>query len=110
MLDLRDLSEVAVKVMTEKGHEYATYELCGPRVTITEMADIVGRARGVELNAVGIEPSKAPLPTRFAMELHASGSRAMWTEYDQCGFYGNSNVFRMLLGRPRQRLKTSYMP
>jgi len=100
VIDLRDLSEIAVRVLTEAGHECATYELCGPRLTMAEMVRIAGRVRDVELEPVRVPPSDAPLPPPFAKDPSAGADmRAMWEEYDRHGFRGNSNVLRMLLGR-----------
>jgi NAD(P)H dehydrogenase (quinone) len=100
LIDLRDLSEVAVKTLTEDGHECATYELCGPQATITELASAIGHARGVALEPLRVAPADAPLPPGFG-DGQSSGAemRAMWEEYDQHGFRGNINILQMLLGR-----------
>jgi NAD(P)H dehydrogenase (quinone) len=100
VIDLRDLSKVAVKILTEQGHEFATYELCGPQLTMAEIVRIAGRVRGVGLDPVSVTPSEAPMPPRFAKSASmAADLRAMWEEYDRHGLRGNSNVLRMLLGR-----------
>jgi NAD(P)H dehydrogenase (quinone) len=99
VIDLRELSEVGVKVLTEEGHECATYELCGPRRTMAEMVRVAGQVRGVELEPTTVAPSDAPLPPQFANGSSAADVRAMWTEYDRHGLPGNSTVLRLLLGR-----------
>ncbi len=101
MIDLRDLSAVAVKTLTEEGHEFASYELCGPPLTMGDAVRIAGRVRGVELEAVRIAPASATLPPKFA-EPPSKGAdlRAMWEDYDRHGLRGNIKVLEMLLGRP----------
>lgn len=101
MIDLRDLSAVAVRALTEAGHEFASYELCGPPLTIGDAVRIAGRIRGVELEAVRIPPSRATLPPKFAEHpFQAAAMRAMWEDYDSHGLRGNIKVLEMLLGRP----------
>jgi len=100
LIDLRDLAEVGVKVLTEQGHDAATYELAGPAITLAEAVRTAGRARGVELEARTVDRVDAPVPPPFADRPSASADmRAMWQEYDRHGLRGNSNVLRMLLGR-----------
>lgn len=100
MIDLRELAEVGVKVVTEQGHDSATYELAGPAITLAEAVRLAGRARGVELEARTVGWAEAPLPPGLAdSPSKASDMRAMWQEYDRHGLRGNSNVLRMLLGR-----------
>lgn len=99
-LDLRDLAEVAIKTLTEDGHDYATYELCGPSATLAEMGRIAGKVRGVELEPVRIAPSEAPVPPRYADRPSARKDLvAMWEDYDQHGLRGNMTVITALLGR-----------
>jgi len=100
LIDLRDLAEVGVKVLTEQGHDAATYELAGPAITLAEAVRTAGRARGVELEARTVDRADAPVPPPFADRPSASADmRAMWQEYDRHGLRGNSNILRMLLGR-----------
>jgi len=106
VIDLRELSAVAVKVLTEAGHEFASYELCGPGLTMGEMVRIAGRVRGVELEPTRIDPSSAALPNKFSEHpSEAADMRAMWEDYDHHGLRGNTNVLEMLLGRPPTRFE-----
>jgi uncharacterized protein YbjT (DUF2867 family) len=101
MIDLRDLSAVAVKTLTEEGHEFASYELCGPALTMGDAVRIAGKIRGVELEPIRIAPSAAALPAKFAeRSSQAADMQAMWEDYDRQGLRGNTNVLEMLLGRP----------
>jgi NAD(P)H dehydrogenase (quinone) len=100
LIDLRDLAEVGVKVVTEPGHDAATYEVAGPAITLSEAVRTVGRARDAELEAQTVAWTEAPVPPPFADRPSAAADmRAMWQEYDQHGLRGNSNILRMLLGR-----------
>ena len=100
MIDLRELAEVAVKVLAEPGHDCATYELAGPAITMADAVRLAGRARGIEIEARAIDWAQAPLPPGVAdPSSRASDLRAMWQDYDRHGLRGNSNVLRMLLGR-----------
>jgi uncharacterized protein YbjT (DUF2867 family) len=97
---LRDLGEAGVKVLSEQGHDSATYELAGPALTLVEAVRFAGRARGVDLEARTVDWADAPLPPGVADSVsRASDMRAMWQDYDRHGLRGNSNVLRMLLGR-----------
>ncbi|WP_405622426.1 SDR family oxidoreductase [Streptomyces sp. NBC_00076] len=99
-IDLRELAEVGVKVLSEQGHDSATYELAGPTTTPAEALRIAGRARGVELEARTVDWAEAPLPPGVADDpSRGPDMRAMWQDYDRHGLRGNSNVLRMLLGR-----------
>lgn len=101
VIDLRELSAVAVEVLTETGHEFASYELCGPSLPMGEMVRIAGRVRGVELEPTRIAPSSVALPPKFAdRPSEAADMRAMWEDYDHHGLRGNTKVLEMLLGRP----------
>lgn len=92
--------EAGVKVLSEPGHDSATYELAGPALTLADAVRLAGRARGVDLEARTVDWAGAPLPPGVADSAsRASDMRAMWQEYDRHGLRGNSNVLRMLLGR-----------
>jgi uncharacterized protein YbjT (DUF2867 family) len=100
MIDLRELAEVAVKVLIEPGHDSATYELAGPAITLAEAIRLAGHARGADLRARTADWAQAPLPPGIANSpSQASDMRAMWQDYDRHGLHGNSNILRMLLGR-----------
>lgn len=47
LVDLRDVAQAAAMVLTQAGHEYATYELCGPQnLTETELTAELSEAAG----------------------------------------------------------------
>ena len=100
-LDLRELGEVGVKLLTESGHDSATYEVCGPRTTMGEMIRIIAKVRGVKLEPVAVKPADFPLPPKVLArgDRALSDMTAMWNYYNVHGLDGNSTIMRMLLGR-----------
>jgi NAD(P)H dehydrogenase (quinone) len=107
-LDLEDAAEAAANVLTESGHEYASYELCGKDsfLSRSEIAAMMSRALGKPVRAVKIgideylnQARTMPFFQRFRDE-EVAQVRAMFVDYDTYGFpAGNSKVLSMLLGR-----------
>ena len=51
LLDMRDAGEVAAKVLTEAGHEGATYEMCGTdALNALDIARIIGEESGTKID------------------------------------------------------------
>ena len=66
MIDVRDIVDVAVKVLTEDGHEGKSYTLTGPApISFHDVAAALSRALGREVNYTDV-PLEAgrPAPTR----------------------------------------------
>ncbi len=58
-IDLRDVAAVAVKVLTEDGHQGMTYTLTGPRaLTNAELAQILSDDLGREIRYVDLPPDQ----------------------------------------------------
>lgn len=102
LVDLDDVAEVAAAVLTEPGHEAASYELCGPdAVSVADVAALVALATGRELVAERTDPQAwltgpgAALPEYARRALHA-----MFVAYDAHGLVGGRRVLPWLLGRP----------
>lgn len=103
VVDLVDLAEACARILTEPGHEYATYELAGPEaLNQREMAAILSSVLGRTITAQAM-----PL-TVWAEQARSKGlsadkienAVAMNEHYDIHGFLGNGNVLRWILGRP----------
>jgi uncharacterized protein YbjT (DUF2867 family) len=59
MVDIRDVAEVAAKVLTSSGHEGETYVLTGPAsISFNDVASALGRATGQDISYVSV-PSEA---------------------------------------------------
>lgn len=107
-LDLADAAEAAANVLTESGHEYASYELCGTDsfLSRSEIAAMMSRALGKHVRAVKVgideyleQARTMPFFQRFREE-EVAQIRAMFVDYDTYGFpAGNSRVLSMLVGR-----------
>jgi uncharacterized protein YbjT (DUF2867 family) len=102
-VDLVDVAEVATRVLTEDGHVYATYPLCGTDLLSgTGIASQVAERAGVEIRGeevaipdfLTILAGEHPLP-RYVVD----GFYRLFTYYSLHGIRGNPNVLRWLLGR-----------
>lgn len=93
LVDLADVAEAAATVLTEPGHEAATFELAGPRpVTVRQVAEAIG-ARVERVSVDGWAQGQR-LPA-YALEALS----AMFGHYDRHGLVGNPRVLTALLGR-----------
>jgi uncharacterized protein YbjT (DUF2867 family) len=102
-VDLADVAEAAARILTEPGHEGATYELCGPRVVTThDLAAILTEILGRPVQAQRLTLSAWRDAAR-QKKLDSYGLRTleqMFRYYDRCGFWGSPAVLGLLLGRP----------
>ena len=102
LVDLQDLAEASAEVLSEPGHEYATYQLAGPELlSMEDCAAILTGVLGREVKAI------ARSDEDFRRGAQASGMPAgriegmavMNAHYTAHGLSGNPNVLRWLLGR-----------
>ncbi len=103
MVDLRDVAEAAAVVLTEEGHDWAIYELCGPHNhSQGEAAAIISRQLGREVaaKAMPIQVWEQGARSSGLGEYALHTLISMFQYYEQYGFYGNSRVLSGLLGRP----------
>ena len=102
-VDLADVAEVAARVLTEDGHDYATYPLCGSDVLSgDDLVKVIARISGSEI--VGEE-----IPVSAVLEAIAGGGRLpryvedglrrLFGYYGLYGIRGNANVLRWVLAR-----------
>lgn len=102
LADLGDLAEAAAIVLTEAGHENATYQLAGPEslnqidmariITDVTGRDIRAEAKPLEAFRAGAEKAGMPLDRLEQLCL-------LNQHYDHCGLVGNPNVLLWILGR-----------
>jgi len=103
MIDLEDVAEVAAMVLTEPGHEGATYELAGPEaLTQTEVATILSQQLGrpVLAEAVPLDAWEKRARESGLGDYQAETLIKMFRYYEHYGFWGNPRVLGWLLGRP----------
>jgi NAD(P)H dehydrogenase (quinone) len=108
LVDLADVAQVAARVLTEPGHEGATYQLVGsPAFSQVEVAaaltSVMGyavwaRAQTVEDWEAGVRASGLDDDARETLA-------RMFRAYAQQGLVGNANVLRLLLEREPTSLK-----
>lgn len=107
-VDMADLAAAVVKVATEPGHDFATYEIASSEhLSGNDIADILSRASGTV-----VVPRQLPLAAaldwlvpRFAADDWSTdwtvdALTRLFTYYDRYGIAGNGNVLTWLLGRP----------
>ena len=102
MVDLKDVAEAAALVLTEPGHEGATYELSGPEIlSQTETAAILAQQLGrpVRVECVPIEAWQAQARDAGMGDYQVETLVKMFQYYEQHGFWGNPRVLGWLLGR-----------
>lgn len=103
LIDLDDLAEAAVKVMTQPAHEYAIYELVGTDEPLSQIsiAQALSETLGLSVKAESI-----PLEV-WKNNAQASGMApyalktllAMFEYYKDYGLVGNPNILTGLLNR-----------
>jgi NAD(P)H dehydrogenase (quinone) len=102
MVDLQDVAQAALRVLTESGHEGAIYELCGGEVfTQNEIAGVLSSKLQhpvrVEKQDLADWETSALASGMGIYQLEAL--LGMFRYYDRYGFSGNSKVLSWLLGR-----------
>jgi NAD(P)H dehydrogenase (quinone) len=102
LVDLEDVGAVAARVLLERGHDYATYELAGTRpLDQHDVAAALSVALGEPITAM--EQSIEDWDRGAREAGLGSEARQMLTQmfraYAQQGLLGNSTVLTHLLGR-----------
>lgn len=102
LVDLADLAEVTAAIVTQPGHEFATYELAGPEAL--SQADCAGILSGllgkpVEAQARSLEDVRAQAEKAGMPGARIENMIAMNKHYDAHGLRGNGRVLQWLLGR-----------
>ncbi len=103
MVDLEDVAEAAAIVLTEPGHEGATYELAGSEaLTQTEVAAILSQQLGrtVRAETVPLETWENRARESGLGDYQVETLAKMFRYYECYGFWGNPRVLGWLLGRP----------
>jgi uncharacterized protein YbjT (DUF2867 family) len=106
LVDLTDLAEAAARIMTEPGHDAATYQLAGPDALSQEdctkiISSVLGRP--VRAAAKSIEDFRRDAAAAGMPSERIEVMTRMNAHYDAHGLVGNSNVLRWLLGREPTR-------
>jgi uncharacterized protein YbjT (DUF2867 family) len=102
MIDLNDLAEVVVKVLTEEGHENAIYELCSHEaLSALDVATVVAGVSGKLILASTLDRADWEKDARKAdlSDYAIDTLLKMFQYYEEFDFIGNSNQLTWLLGR-----------
>jgi len=102
LVDLDDVAQAAARVLTEPGHEGATYELVGtPGLTQTAVAAEMGRAlaRAVRAEAEPAEAWEQRARAAGLGDYQVAALLAMFHYYGRFGLWGSPTVLTWLLGR-----------
>lgn len=99
-VDARDVAEVAAKVLTEPGHENATYELSGPDfISAAESVEIFNKITGKNAKIIQIDIEDLIKMNGITDSYGSEAFHALAYTYGTYGFRGNANVLTWLLGR-----------
>ena len=102
LVDLCDVADAAVVLLTEDGLDGGTFEAVGPEpLTAPRIAELLGEWLGRDVRAVDAVPA-GPVPADYA----ARCSRLMFDHYRSYGFTGSPRVLEGLLGRLPRTLAT----
>jgi hypothetical protein len=103
MADLEDVAQAAAIVLTEPGHEGATYELAGAEaLTQTEVAAVLSQQLGrpVRAEAEPVEMWEKRARESGLGDYQIKTLVKMFRYYERYGFWGSPRVLTWLLGRP----------
>jgi NAD(P)H dehydrogenase (quinone) len=102
LVDLDDVAEAAARVLTEDGHNGATYELAGtPPLSQIEVATAIGTVLGrdIRVEVEAVEAWESRVRAAGTGDHERGTLAAMFRYYAGHGLAGNSNTLRWLLGR-----------
>jgi uncharacterized protein YbjT (DUF2867 family) len=98
LVDLRDVVDAAVVLLTEDGLDGGTFEAAGPEpLTAPRIAALLAAHLGCEVTAQDVLPD-GPVPP--SEDYAARCLRLMFDHYRAHGFTGSPRVLEALLGRP----------
>jgi uncharacterized protein YbjT (DUF2867 family) len=110
VVDLNDVAEVTVKVLSEDGHLRAAYDLVGGEpLSLRQMAAIVSGVTGkaIEVQQAPLEVVMSRMPRGTPIEAYGADSlERMFLYYSGHGLTGNANVLGWVLGRPATSYET----
>ncbi len=109
LVDLQDVAAVAAKLLTEPGHNYATYELVGTEpLSQTAVADTFSQILQcpVEVHSIPLKTWKAQARNNNMADENIKVIASMFSYYARYGMAGSPQVLRFLLGYEPASLAT----
>ncbi len=101
MVDLQDVAAVVAQLLTQPGHNYATYELVGTEpLSQTAVADTFSQIlqRPVEVRPIPLKTWQAQAQANGMAEEAVKTAVSMFAYYAESGLAGNPQALRFLLG------------
>jgi uncharacterized protein YbjT (DUF2867 family) len=108
MVDLDDVAEAAAVVLTDPGHDGATYQLAGPQaLDAYAVAEVLGEAlaRPIIAQRSDLAAWRTEALRRGLDEEQIGVLTSMFAHYDAHGFTGSPLVLQWLLGRQPTALR-----
>ncbi len=102
MIDLNDLAEVVIKVLTNDSHINATYQLCGcERLSAEQIVEIISQKSGKKVIARSINRNdwEKIMRAQLMPDYSVVTLLKMFEYYEKYDFLGNCNQLTWLLGR-----------
>lgn len=102
LVDLKDVAQAAAIVLTELGHEYASYELVGTEgLSQNKVAAVLSQevGREVQTTVVPIETWRSQAIVAGLGDYQLETLTSMFRYYQRFDFPGNPHVLSWLLGR-----------
>ena len=102
MIDLDDLAQVVLNVLTNPGHEYGIYELSSCQTfSARQIASVISQKSGKSINAVSQNRQEweKNMRQRNMSDYAINTLLKMFEYYEDYNFIGNCNQLRWLLGR-----------
>jgi NAD(P)H dehydrogenase (quinone) len=109
MVDLQDVATVVAQLLTQPGHNYATYELVGTEpLSQTAVADTFSQIlqRPVEVRPIPLKTWQAQARANGMAEEAVKTAVSMFAYYAESGLAGNPQALRFLLGHEPTSLAT----
>lgn len=104
VVDLEDVAEVAVKVLSEDGHLRAIYDLVGDQpLSNRDMADVISKVAGkpIEVQQLPLNAVMQGMPHDNPTDVYGADSlERMFIYYGRHGLTGSPNILGFVLGRP----------
>ncbi|MGO4601045.1 SDR family oxidoreductase [Terrabacter sp. 2YAF2] len=99
-VDLADVAQVAVTVLTRIGHEGLTYDLAGPEVlSVRDLARVATDVLGRPVQAIRVDVAEWVAGPGATLSAQARDDLlAMFASYDRGGLVGDPSTLRRLLG------------
>jgi uncharacterized protein YbjT (DUF2867 family) len=103
LIDLMDVAQVATTILTETGHQHATYELVGIKsISQTEITTILSEQldRPVQVTSIPLEEWEVQARNSGLGDYQVNTLLRMFHYYQHYDFDGNPRVLGWLLQRP----------